>query len=538
MNSDRELEERLSRLQLTTTPALDQQILDAALPASLPPRARRRSAGPLRNFVRLGLVAAIVVAAVIVYWQLPSQSAWAQVKREVRKRPWVHLRTTLPGDVEYQSWAAFDKQLVCNRYGKEVHFENHRLGVHDKYDPRTNTITRTIDISGQSGEGFLAMGKLFQALFRGDTNIQSSLPGVELANPKRNTIKVDGKDWTELTWDIQENGKKVQDVTVRIDPVTNLPTAMTLNSPGMVPPKVTLEIDFPATGPTDIYSGGAPRNAKLVEKKPDAELVKIVEAIKRAIEEFDDHRLLKIVQIADAKWYDGFPMIWWIKGNKMRLDAGIERPDFKLTAIPDGTTNKREWWQQHLEQFWFMPLEVQDGKFFYFNQEKPKELQGKSGPYRFNPVHWPKPRWTKRRSHTTSKSRSIFGYSANLINAAARDDVKVDVQPQSGQPGTILVSITGERVWLDSQKGYMTVRREIGSADNPEKVWKPHYSEIVESSDKSPRGFWHPTRMRLGGLTQENGKEVPWESVVQLYYDFDAEIPDSLFQPLDHVIVD
>jgi hypothetical protein len=232
-------------------------------------------------------------------------------------------------------------------------------------------------------------------------------------------------------------------------------------------------------------------------------------------------------------------MIWWNKGQKMRLDAGIERPNFKLTDLPQGNANKREWWEKHLKQYWFMPLEVQDGEFYYFNQEKPADLQGKPAPYRYDPAQWPKPQWTKRPYRgSAGSSRMVIGYSTNIIGFARNNTAILDKQPTEGPPDTFLVTMAGERVWVDPKQGYMTVRREIGAAENGGKEWTPHYTEVVAQSARSPRGFWYPTRMRFISRSEENGKAVLSESVVQLYYDFDAPLPDSRFQPLDHVIID
>jgi hypothetical protein len=48
---------------------------------------------------------------------------------------------------------------------------------------------------------------------------------------------------------------------------------------------------------------------------------------------------------------------------------------------------------------------------------------------------------------------------------------------------------------------------------------------------KSPRGTWYATRLRLtSGITAPSeGKTV--DQIIDIYVDFDADLPDSLFEP-------
>ena len=55
---------------------------------------------------------------------------------------------------------------------------------------------------------------------------------------------------------------------------------------------------------------------------------------------------------------------------------------------------------------------------------------------------------------------------------------------------------------------------------------------VIENFKQSPEGFWYPTVVRQKTVTGSNeDNDDSWDRVYRYFLDFEAEIPDSLFEP-------
>ena len=110
--------------------------------------------------------------------------------------------------------------------------------------------------------------------------------------------------------------------------------------------------------------------------------------------------------------------------------------------------------------------------------------------------------------------------------SAAHLKIRVDENPESGPPGTILYELVQPndksvtRSWIDPNQGYLVVQSESG----PQELWD--YKTIVEKAAKSPSGIWYPVRLR--SYSRRQG-EI-YEDETNCYVDFESEIPDRLFK--------
>jgi len=87
-------------------------------------------------------------------------------------------------------------------------------------------------------------------------------------------------------------------------------------------------------------------------------------------------------------------------------------------------------------------------------------------------------------------------------------------------------TITPERYWLDPQRGNLMVRKEQFLASKPD---EPAGASEVLSAARTPQGLWYPTAVRLIGNTVSLEDNTRSDTYVRYYLEFDADIPDELF---------
>ena len=99
--------------------------------------------------------------------------------------------------------------------------------------------------------------------------------------------------------------------------------------------------------------------------------------------------------------------------------------------------------------------------------------------------------------------------------------------PAHNQEGKLLSSTDAWRNWLDPARDYVVVRDDmVVSGDGKESV----DSTVIDELARSPQGTWYATRIRRkGAITTPDGKAH--DQIVDLYVDFKAKLPVSLFEP-------
>ena len=122
----------------------------------------------------------------------------------------------------------------------------------------------------------------------------------------------------------------------------------------------------------------------------------------------------------------------------------------------------------------------------------------------------------------------------------------LDLHPAEGPPGCILMSVRHtkkegrvnekgigvadvSRYWLDPQRDYIVMRWEMVMRDETgkETISSNH---TVEETARSPQGIWYATKIRWkNAVGLANGERC--DQIYQIYVDFDAELPDALFEP-------
>ena len=120
-------------------------------------------------------------------------------------------------------------------------------------------------------------------------------------------------------------------------------------------------LDYPESGPADIYDLGVPKAAKLVNRVPTHEITQILETVRAGRQHMDDYRAIVVNRTAESGRPDGRPAeVIYRKQDKFRRDNALWLEpsivnDPKI-VWPMGEEAAGEWWNQCVEDHCFLVL--------------------------------------------------------------------------------------------------------------------------------------------------------------------------------------
>ena len=85
------------------------------------------------------------------------------------------------------------------------------------------------------------------------------------------------------------------------------------------------------------------------------------------------------------------------------------------------------------------------------------------------------------------------------------------------------------RFWLDPARDYAVVRSDMITTDDS--VNEETHSTIIDKMAKSPQGTWYATQIRRKGAIRTPSDGKTYDQIIDLYVDFNVNLPDSLFEP-------
>ncbi len=498
----------------------------------------------------LALLGSAAVVLLLVTLSRPA-IAWAQVAEALQGRPWVHGKVVGPDGKELiEQWLSSNRERGGERAGPWVAFHDYKRKILTKYVPAEGVVYRLPEPpEGAPGDtNFLR--QLFDKLLDPAGPPKFPFPGTELIGHARREVEVGGKKWLEIELTLRvAGGSRGPDLSmrIRVDPATKLPDSLTFDAEDGK--RYTASIDYPDRGPADIYDLGVPRTAKVMDRTPPDAVGSILAGLK-AGRQFDDYRAFVIEETVkklpghDTPRFTAFRI--WRKGPKWRVERF---PHGKTDWAPPPDIDA-EWWKEHERDLAFIPQIICDGeadwRYYLVDEWRPGTPVAKPGA--------PDPRV----GQTVGPNRLMgpgddpvlpfwcqallpeqVGHLNEAIGQPDNDrEFLVESAPKGGPPGTILFRCRDSnlravgvpdhfRFWVDPTKNYLSMRAEIrvGQPADPTKVaWID--THILESLAKSPKGHAYPTRARQ--ITHSGQHEV----VRTIFVDFDAPLPDELFQPL------
>jgi hypothetical protein len=472
-----------------------------ALDRRVPPLKRARYA----RYLAGGLAAAAAVLAML--WMLGSHDAWAQVAETMRGKDWVRMMLKVPPGVEIPGGGGPPETWFSARHRRCAHSFQKRLAFVDlarqetwEYDPAKGTILLTSTRESRASEvGFLG---LLMALVVPDAAAHELPPtSFAILNRERREVVEGDKRWIDFSFTCRDPRRVPQPhewrVTLRVDPNTNLPFEM-ISTEKMGPNDAAREwtyvLDYPASGPADIYALGAPRTAQVDDRrrKPGetAGLKELFAAYDRAwkqpIEPYTATVMLTTADKRDVHFAyrvehgaEG-SRVWQVDIEQL-LAVRQQVWDKKLVVPADAEA----WWS---EQVWKMKFgEPYKNEFLVPHEANYPKMTG--GIFASTEFHTP----------------NLDGDSVT---------VSLDKQPTIGPGGTVLVRVVVESgasfndaaYWIAPDRDYQVLRSELRYKRERED-WDIRVQTVDELA-QSPSGRWYATQTRLGQV-RESGDELP-----------------------------
>jgi hypothetical protein len=498
---------------------LRELVLDRLGPPRRVPRWRPRLV------VGSAVAALAVAAAVLVVMVLRPVNAWAEVAQAVQGKPWVHSKTVGPdGKVYSETWSSIKNGVSAFRHGTDVEYHDTATRIFTKYVPADGVIYRLLENPDQRSED----PNFFKQLLEPKGRTKSPVFGMDVVAQSRRDVVEDGQAWVDIELTLRViGGDRKQTGRFRVDPKTKLPHSCVFQS--IEGPIGTTLFDYPDRGPVDIYDLGAPRTAKLVNRVPSNDLDAVLMGLKAGRIRFDDYRGI-------ADWGGSNIKRVWRKGRKWRAELLLPSRG-RASQFPGDAD--ASWWKEHQNDFTFFVQAICDGERVYYYRTKGNSfMPDANGP--------PQPKLSMTQPINPSDDPFMpwpDGFPEHVGHPAVwqpSDDreFELETRPADGPPGTIRLRVQNSRLadqsvpdlyklWIDPKQNYLVLRAEtsVFESINPPKIAYID-TKVIESLARSPGGHWYPTRV-VRKTSNFKGEQV-WK----YYLDFEAPLPDEMFQPL------
>lgn len=515
---------------------------------------------------RLAATASVViVATAVVVWGLRPRTSFAEVAKAALKLPWIHVTTTNSTGDSNETWYSASNGISASRFGGWTEYRDHRLKVYYSYDSEDGILYRVPEsLPRRMSESMTAILPL---LLRGEQLVEKPLERMEFLGTLRDEMKlvkqtlrrVEHGDQYWLEFDLNVRFREApMRMLFRVDPETKLPQFCRFE--GRWEGKDTVSerrFNYPEQGPRDVYELGVPETAKLVDRVPSEDIERILKSIRVGRDRMDNYRAIIITHRPNQKWWLERPLIMYRKGGKFRADQSFSPGELPKVEKPAEDAELTAWWQERAKDFSFYPiylvqpdeddpLTVQylhfvrsfntgdDGawqvKIDSVNKWRSQSLLGE---------HFP-PYWSRRPEFVCRPPMGVPNQNMEPV---------LELSPTTGPPDSVLlhVRVSGRmpqatpnpkdtrqvqqpdvtRFWLDPVRDHTTIRWDmLRNGEQGEEIVTG--STVIEKMEKSPQGIWYASKVRITSKAPGGGESV---QVVQIYVDFDTDLPDALFEP-------
>ncbi len=503
--------------------------------------------------VWLGASAAAAAATIVVavFWSYPAKSVLADVFKAVAKQAWMHAKGKGPNDTDIEMWYAARDGVIAMRQGRDVMYANvpqDTIEVYEHTKEGTSYLAR-LPIEHEQKIRFASQEQTLQALFFGNPVNAVSHGPHEIASCTKKTVQVGDATFTEyhLTSEVVGDAKPMVTV-LRVDPKTQLPVSWK----SMIGDTqlFSCQVEYLAHGPQSVYAMGVPRGVKVVNQTPSDDLKHILAAWKAGRTRFDSYRAVVVESpFADhrAGGYGVYQV--WRKGLKWRIEQLREPPDMgPRNAIVPADADSKMWWLACGQKWQKMPEVVSDGKVeIRLKYIRAEPIQEDPANRKYILIKSMEPERTNTFAASTDDPRpgeiglmpEFEVYPTLSGRGGWHFETTAIPHPTGGPQGTVLVEnidrnpsklpgrFRGERYWADPACGYV-VRQvqwlKTGEADNS-------MQGLVEMQQfaLSPSGLWYPLVVRHVKNAHNSDTGKISDTYYRYYLDFEAEIPDTLF---------
>jgi hypothetical protein len=392
----------------------------------------------------------------------------------------------------------------------------------------------------------------------------------EICDQQQQTITDDGKRYIEYRFhwrDIELDAQSSTQFVGYVDPDTHLPLRLGMIDQSSKKIMVHEQYDYPDSGPKDIYALGAPKTARIIDCSLSSEVEQLAKAtVAAGCRENIQFSALIVRSTREEHW--GYRV--WKKGLLWRIESSVNPLVRRSDNLPPKDTDQAEWWKQKAEKVQFMPTALFNGKWHWIYSREtrhPNKAEIDAGMDKdVWIIVWTKKErllpWLRDRywqevplsnmGHPTTcddlppSGLPIYG-EGGIGSPSPYYLTTIDPKPKHGPPNTILLELrnpiwkqAGSReenwgipqtinFWIDPERDYLVMRREgIVTQEGMEEISGGSW---IEKLTQNPQGRWFPTIIHnLVRYKEPDGNGLE-DEILQFYYDFDATMPDSLFEP-------
>ncbi len=472
---------------------LAETLPDFDLASLIPSRSARELSTPSRRrwlvqVCGMSLVGAAAVAIVVSLLALRSADAWAQVVKAVQKKPWVRFRLTAPDkSAPVEIWFSPTKRIGVGRFPGSVVFlelDAHKL---QRFDEKDRTIYVT-DPQPFDLDQFAVLEAALEAFANGQELRQSKAEAVKLIGQSKNKGSAGNESWTDYVLDYEDVRRSPPRFrrVFRVPEGSELPVSMTeeWNWEGKKVVRIE-EMDYPASGPADLFALDVPKDAKVVDTRSGEELKGVLAAYaKQQNATFDPYTATVLTTSQDWKQLDqAYHVRRDSSGHTADVIDGEQFLTFQMERyqtdgkiVPENVS-RLEWWQTEVEKFAFKHSGNGDS---------------------VSPTLCPE----------------LVGYPRlGLPNEGRR--ALLNPKPFIGPADTVMVTVEDTksgamlgRYWFSPERGLLCVRSEM---PDRETGWLT--TDIIDAAEKSPRGNWYATQVRRGEV-ERSGDDLRADTAV------------------------
>jgi len=423
----------------------------------------------------MSLAGAAAVLVVVSLFAIRPADAWAQVVNAVRKQTWVRLRAAVSDkSAQVEMWLSPTKRIGAGRFPGSSFFlelDEYKL---QRFDQKENTIYVT-EPQPFDLDGFVALDAVLEAFANGQELRQSKAEAVKLLGQSKNKGRSGDERWTEYVLDYEDARRSPPQFrrVFRVPEGSELPTSMTEEWTWERKTVVrTYAMDYPATGPADLFALDVPKDAKVVDTRSGEELKALLAAYtKQQKSAFDAYTATVLTTVQDWRAIsDAYNVRLDASGHaaevvdaEQLLKFQVERYQAEGRIVPEDA-DRVQWWQAEVGKLAFKQFGQSDT--FSPGQTFCPDLVGYPG------LGIP-----NERMRATLNPKPFIG-PADAVMVTVEDT-------RSG--GTL------GRYWLAPDRGLLCVRSELPDKDTG---WIS--TVIVDAAEKSPKGRWYATQVRSG----------------------------------------
>lgn len=481
------------------------------------PRRPRRWTWVIRAMA-IGIAAGVViaVAGLLLFRDRPVRVDYAELARAIQasgSAPWMHFVES--GGREH--WVSFRPYRSFTRSGQGIRAADRAANRQFEYEPLRKSLTiRLMGLpSGRDMEAFASVAAFWQRRL-GDFDESG-------AEVMRETGRVDGRAATLYTVTRKDWPARAR-VRFFADPATGRVIGGEGAAPGVPGPRVI--VDYPESGPADVYTLGVPRDAVVIDRRPPPDAMRIVTAVEAAakaqprtfyqvsceiIEKFASENppenaiSVEVFRGKDGRFRRDFYRIPWPRPAD--AEAAAEYLKNLRTLVPIGSLKGLETWLEPRKPYRIAFADGETGAVVVFSLEGAR-LRRRDENHPFVAALPRRPCYPLMAlDDVTQVLRGVPGAWGPLVGIENRTPPSLATR------------------WLfNPARDYICERIEWrqGAAESAPAT---SFAEVLEYR-KTPGGAWFPTRMRRVAY---GGRE---ETLVVTYRDDRRPIDDPTLDPV------